>query len=223
MLKLALLFGFSITTIIKLICSTIVFIKYYDAVTDFSFEVNLIAFLLTLIIIILTVCYVLCFTLCFRYILNISKYLESSFIIHVIISVLFFAYGISLIVLYQFITKMFGSYGFVIINDMISIVCFIGLYSLCCKELREYNIISENIPINQNNIINEDYSINTFTLNISDDATIPIDESCSICLENFNDTISIIKLECNHTYHKDCITAWLNNNETCPLCRQNVI
>lgn len=42
--------------------------------------------------------------------------------------------------------------------------------------------------------------------------------SCSICLCN-NEDISSKTTICNHTFHSKCIDGWLENNETCPVCR----
>lgn len=56
------------------------------------------------------------------------------------------------------------------------------------------------------------------------DARIP-DDNCSICLENLKslaavkDNGEICRTKCNHYFHKDCINAWLIENETCPNCR----
>lgn len=41
---------------------------------------------------------------------------------------------------------------------------------------------------------------------------------CSICLYKFNNK-SIMKLNCDHIYHKKCIKKWLKKNNSCPLCR----
>lgn len=45
---------------------------------------------------------------------------------------------------------------------------------------------------------------------------------CSICYEKHT-THSIVKLKCNHIFHKDCIYKWIENNPSCPLCRKNLI
>ena len=42
---------------------------------------------------------------------------------------------------------------------------------------------------------------------------------CSICLDKI---YFRYKTECNHLFHKKCIITWLENNNTCPFCR-NVI
>lgn len=44
------------------------------------------------------------------------------------------------------------------------------------------------------------------------------DENCSICLDTFGNK-NIIKLQCNHNFHKKCIYQWFHINITCPLCR----
>lgn len=44
-------------------------------------------------------------------------------------------------------------------------------------------------------------------------------EECSICLNILNR--SILKTECNHFFHKECLTKW--KNKTCPLCRKFII
>ena len=44
-------------------------------------------------------------------------------------------------------------------------------------------------------------------------------KTCSICLEDMLDTnISERKYNCNHYFHKSCISEWKGN---CPLCRAN--
>ena len=49
------------------------------------------------------------------------------------------------------------------------------------------------------------------------------ENECSICLEEYNGDKDIIKLKCNHEYHKECIKAWFDINKNCPQCRKNII
>lgn len=44
---------------------------------------------------------------------------------------------------------------------------------------------------------------------------------CCICLSPMRE--EIFKTECNHSFHTDCIMQWLNTNDTCPICRGNIL
>ena len=41
---------------------------------------------------------------------------------------------------------------------------------------------------------------------------------CSICLEKVPDK-GFFETNCHHKYHKKCITVWLKEKNTCPVCR----
>ena len=43
-------------------------------------------------------------------------------------------------------------------------------------------------------------------------------EECPICMDDFISTKGI-KLECNHIFHKECISKWLKGDHRCPVCR----
>lgn len=47
-------------------------------------------------------------------------------------------------------------------------------------------------------------------------------DECAICLEQLD--INHVCLECNHSFHKECIDRWVhsNGNDTCPLCRMSI-
>ncbi len=44
--------------------------------------------------------------------------------------------------------------------------------------------------------------------------------SCSICIEHLDETTKI--LTCSHQFHEKCINEWLEENSTCPLCRDEI-
>lgn len=47
---------------------------------------------------------------------------------------------------------------------------------------------------------------------------------CSICLCELNEESGdIYGLPCSHSFHSDCIGPWANKNNTCPLCRTQII
>lgn len=43
-------------------------------------------------------------------------------------------------------------------------------------------------------------------------------DSCTICLEDFNDKEKLLKLDCNHVYHEHCIKTWFKKKKKCPNC-----
>ncbi|ANM64623.1 RING/U-box superfamily protein [Arabidopsis thaliana] len=45
---------------------------------------------------------------------------------------------------------------------------------------------------------------------------------CAICREELAANERLSELPCRHYYHKECISNWLSNRNTCPLCRHNV-
>lgn len=49
------------------------------------------------------------------------------------------------------------------------------------------------------------------------------DESCTICLDKIEngEMLRRIKL-CKHTFHAKCLTDWINVNETCPNCKEDL-
>ena len=44
---------------------------------------------------------------------------------------------------------------------------------------------------------------------------------CTICLDDEKE--DLIKLNCNHIYHRECITKWISTNDSCPICRLSVL
>lgn len=60
-------------------------------------------------------------------------------------------------------------------------------------------------------------SLNTFK--VSEDM---LSENCVICADLYKKDEFIIKLDCEHIFHKKCILKWFDKDNTCPLCR-NVV
>ena len=50
-----------------------------------------------------------------------------------------------------------------------------------------------------------------------------IGKECGVCMDIFEQSNEIIKLNCCHNYHKECIKKWLCTRSTkCPICRIEV-
>lgn len=45
---------------------------------------------------------------------------------------------------------------------------------------------------------------------------------CSICMESVVLTQEVTELPCKHWFHEACISAWLNEHDTCPHCRRGI-
>ena len=54
------------------------------------------------------------------------------------------------------------------------------------------------------------------------------EDICSICIEEFKNEDHVVKFNCQHIFHKNCIQPWLisqlDNNETplCPMCKNKL-
>ena len=44
---------------------------------------------------------------------------------------------------------------------------------------------------------------------------------CSICLENGSN--KFLQLNCDHLFHEKCIKSWIEQHNSCPICREDVI
>ena len=93
--------------------------------------------------------------------------------------------------------------------DFVYVICgfftFIGIciFCVCCRQFYKPS----------NNIIQYNYV----------DVIANINETCSICLDNYIETDAVIKIiSCEHIFHKPCIERWLKNSNSCPQCRSQI-
>jgi hypothetical protein len=47
--------------------------------------------------------------------------------------------------------------------------------------------------------------------------------SCPICFDDYTDNSFVLETECKHHFHEECLEKWTERNNTCPICRTNVI
>eukprot|EP00891_Asterochloris_glomerata_P008885 jgi/Astpho2/8885/Aster-05515 len=45
------------------------------------------------------------------------------------------------------------------------------------------------------------------------------DEPCTVCHEAMEAGTEVLEMPCKHCYHEGCITSWLSEHNTCPICR----
>nr|XP_061795794.1 E3 ubiquitin-protein ligase RNF126-like isoform X2 [Nerophis lumbriciformis] len=45
---------------------------------------------------------------------------------------------------------------------------------------------------------------------------------CPVCKEDYSVEESVRQLPCNHMFHNDCIVPWLEQHDTCPVCRKSL-
>jgi len=48
-------------------------------------------------------------------------------------------------------------------------------------------------------------------------------KSCIICMEPLKKGEAVRILECTHVYHSKCIDQWIQESNTCPMCKNPVI
>lgn len=48
------------------------------------------------------------------------------------------------------------------------------------------------------------------------------EQRCSICLIDFEEGEKLSLIPCFHRFHTECITPWLEENPSCPICRHEV-
>ncbi|XP_036612274.1 RING finger protein 215 isoform X1 [Trichosurus vulpecula] len=54
-------------------------------------------------------------------------------------------------------------------------------------------------------------------------ANVPDIQTCAICLDRFHRNQCLRVLPCLHEFHQECIDPWLLLQQTCPLCKHNIL
>lgn len=76
-------------------------------------------------------------------------------------------------------------------------------------------------PIDNLENLTEISSVNNITYVDIEEGELNNFDFCPICLDD--DHENVIKLSCNHFFHKHCIDRWVSNNSSCPVCRLKLI
>lgn len=47
-------------------------------------------------------------------------------------------------------------------------------------------------------------------------------QCCAICLESYEDSEFLMILYCKHNFHYECVSIWLDINNSCPICKKDL-
>uniref|UniRef100_A0A6B2LG62 RING-type E3 ubiquitin transferase n=1 Tax=Arcella intermedia TaxID=1963864 RepID=A0A6B2LG62_9EUKA len=48
------------------------------------------------------------------------------------------------------------------------------------------------------------------------------EESCPICMSEYEESQLLRRLNCFHSYHQECIDAWFQSSKKCPICKLDI-
>eukprot|EP00879_Flechtneria_rotunda_P006117 GHRR01006430.1.p1 GENE.GHRR01006430.1~~GHRR01006430.1.p1 ORF type:complete len:205 (+),score=52.54 GHRR01006430.1:637-1251(+) len=57
----------------------------------------------------------------------------------------------------------------------------------------------------------------------NNDCEDPEPDHCPICFCEYEEGAPIIRLNCSHFYHQDCIIKWLQRTAACPMCKAELV
>jgi hypothetical protein len=128
----------------------------------------------------------------------------------------------------QFYPFFIGSLGMLIgglcIVSLLSACCYFTCITACIECVKDSGLYYSRIR----ELFDSDYRQAQLNKRYEIVEMVPqgSDAECSICKEMFvvegdNEKKVLITLPCKHPFHKACIDQWLENHETCPLCRAN--
>jgi hypothetical protein len=80
-----------------------------------------------------------------------------------------------------------------------------------------YMYVSDEIPEKKNTV--SDKTFETFK-KVEYSTSL---KECFVCMNSFQPSDKMVRLPCEHVFHRPCIYSWLTKyNNTCPLCRKEV-
>lgn len=91
------------------------------------------------------------------------------------------------------------------------------------KEIRSkvINVIFIDEKIVDKESFEYDLESNSFQFQEKNDDTTS-NNTCSICIDKFQEGDDVIISACSHVFHRDCVLVWLERKDECPMCRQDM-
>ena len=88
------------------------------------------------------------------------------------------------------------------------------------QDLLSHDVLGQDLSQNESKIINKCDLSKLPEINIEEETD---EESlCAICIEKYTKNNVLLKLPCNHRFHKDCSKKWLLTRPACPICRKQL-
>lgn len=76
----------------------------------------------------------------------------------------------------------------------------------------------------ENYILTKLFEAKTFNQNqLSEMPMVEAAGECIICMEVFESSAGGKQVPCGHVFHSCCITQWISDHNSCPLCRSTVL
>jgi hypothetical protein len=115
--------------------------------------------------------------------------------------------------------NVYGEYGNNDEYDLALALSLQDMYERDDTSSREYDLEPE--PELEPTTAGEDAAPGTAT---TDDVNSTENESCAICLSDFESSDNVIKINCGHIFHADCIQRWADQGArpVCPVCRSQL-
>lgn len=64
--------------------------------------------------------------------------------------------------------------------------------------------------------------LHSYTYHAAENKSGNIIDLCVICQVEYEESEALMALQCDHPYHTDCITKWLQIKKVCPICSSEV-
>lgn len=115
----------------------------------------------------------------------------------------------------------FKTFLLYVLATMCVSTCTFNCLKVCWDLTKRRRQITTSINLLQQNQIRQ-LEIELPTVNYNS-IEYPINDSCAVCIEDFNNDDIVRKLPCSHIYHSECVDMWVIEKNTCPICKNSVL